>query len=124
MSWSRGCFFCPCRLVAFLTVLTGLAAFTQPGSAASFFEQVFSLKGGNWAGDAFTEGGLDVSLDGDRDALVASADQFLGIPARFLCRFSSKKTALVPRLSRSKSVSGPTRCNLRVESSPGMGNHW
>lgn len=75
-------FLLPCRLVAFLTVLTGLAAFIQPGSAASFFEQVFSLKGGNWAGDAFTEGGLDAGLDGDRDALVASADQFLGYPGK------------------------------------------
>ena len=39
------------------------------------------LTGANWAGDDYTQGGLDGEKTGDKDTLVASGEGFLGFPA-------------------------------------------
>lgn len=65
-----------------LAVLACLVGSPRSVSGASLVEQIISFEGANWVGDAFTEGGLDAGLEGDRDALVASADQFLGYPQK------------------------------------------
>ena len=39
------------------------------------------LTGANWAGDGFTQGGLDSGKTGDKDTLVASGEGYQGFPS-------------------------------------------
>ncbi len=66
------------RLLAILVFL-----FLLPlSSAFSVDEEILSLAGANWSGDTNTLGGIDAGLEGDTDALVASADGYLGFPSQ------------------------------------------
>jgi hypothetical protein len=71
-------FFFGCQRFAFLTI----ALFFLPVSIAFSAEgELFPLQGANWSGDVFTQGGIDSGLEGDSDALVVSADGYLGYPS-------------------------------------------